>query len=66
MLLLMILLKFIFFNNTGYLLTLIELGVCGLLSLGLYIIFMFKMGYLNSVIDEVVLNKVRSKFKLKK
>lgn len=66
MLLLMILLKFIFFNNTGYLLTLIELGVCGLLSLGLYFIFMFKMGYLNSVIDEVVLNKVRSKFKLKK
>lgn len=66
MLVFMLGLKIILFKTSNYFLTLIELGICGFLALGLYFVFTYKMGYIDNIVDSNIMIKLKNKLKLKK
>jgi O-antigen/teichoic acid export membrane protein len=62
----MVLLRLVFFRNTGYLLTLIELGVSGLLSIGAYLLITYRMGIVDWLFGKDMLDKILTKLHLKR
>lgn len=62
----MLLFRKIFFINTGFILTLIELGISGLLSLGTYLIIAYKIGFIDEVFGNNTVDKLLIKLKIKK
>ena len=61
----MILLRKIFFNNTRYLITLIELGISGLISISFYLFITYKIGFMDEIFGKNSLEKLLNKFKRK-
>lgn len=66
MLVVMLILKYFLFNTSKYFITLIELGISGVLSILVYILFAYKIGFINSVLGDEMINKILKKLKIKK
>ena len=66
MLVVMLILKYFLFNTSKYFITLIELGISGILSILVYILFAYKIGFINSVLGDEMINKILKKLKIKK
>lgn len=60
-----ILLKLIIEYNDGYIMTILKLGICGLISMGTYILIAYKNKSLQNILGEDIINKVLSKLKIK-
>lgn len=62
----MVLLRQVFFRNTGYLLTLVELGVSGLLSVGAYLLITYWLGIVDWLFGKDMPDKILTKLHLKR
>ncbi len=62
----MVLLRLVFFRNTGYLLTLIELGVSGLLSIGAYLLITYRLGIVDWLFGKDMPDRILTKLHLKR
>ena len=62
----MILLRNLLFTESTYIITIIKLGLSGLISMSLYILIAYKSGFLIKVLGEDTINKILVKLKLKK
>ena len=52
--------------NGGYIITIIKLGICGLISMGTYMLITYKNKSLENILGEDIINKVLSKLRIKK
>ena len=52
--------------NGGYIITIIKLGICGLISMGTYMLITYKNKSLQNILGEDIINKVLSKLRIKK
>ena len=62
----MALLRLVFFRNTGYLATLVELGVSGALSIGVYLLITYRLGIIDWLFGRDMLDKVLSRLHIKR
>ena len=58
--------KILLFKNSSYLLTLVELGLSGIISVLLYVFITYKTGFLDTILGENFLDKILVKLRLKK
>lgn len=63
---LMLLFRLVFFRNAGYLLTLVELGVSGAVSMGTYLFITYRMGIVDVIFGKNVLDKLLVRLHLKR
>lgn len=61
-----LLLKTFIKYNGGYIITIIKLGICGLISMGTYMLITYKNKSLQNILGEDIINKVLSKLRIKK
>jgi len=57
--------SFIKYNN-GYILTIIKLGICGIISMGVYMLITYKNKSLQNILGEDIINKILTKLRIKK
>ena len=62
----MVLLRLVFFKDTGYVVTLIELGVSGALSIGAYLFITYRLGIIDWLFGKDMPDKVLAKLHLKR
>jgi peptidoglycan biosynthesis protein MviN/MurJ (putative lipid II flippase) len=66
MVILMYILRFIFNGNERYLLKLIKVGICGIISMGFYFFLTYKTNTLNEALGDGTIDKLLKKLKIKK
>ena len=66
MMIFMYILESVMFNKDSYFITLIELGICGILSVGSYILISYKLGFMRQILGDDMIDKILKKFKIKK
>lgn len=66
MMIFMYILESVMFNKDSYCITLIELGICGILSVGSYILISYKLGFMRQILGDDMIDKILKKFKIKK
>ena len=62
----MVLLSLVFFKDTGYVVTLIELGVSGALSIGAYLFVTYRLGIIDWLFGKDMPDKVLTRLHLKR
>ena len=62
----MVLLRLVFFKDTGYVVTLIELGVSGALSIGAYLFITYRLGIIDWLFGKDMPDKVLTRLHLKR
>lgn len=62
----MVLLRLVFFRGTGYVVTLLELGVSGLLSIGAYLVITYRLGIVEWLFGRDILDKILTKLHIKR
>ena len=66
MMIFMYILESVIFNKDSYFITLIKLGICGILSVGSYILISYKLGFMRQILGDEMIDKMLKKFKIKK